>query len=242
MTTNPPGRWTEELDRLEGEALAEVNRLWTLAQVLSSTVHSVKNSLQVTGGNAELMEGQAGLDPALLRRAQTIRTQSMRAADALEALLAYARPASPEAESVDVAELVKGALEMRAYALSRARITVETRGTDAGMCVTTARRRLLLQLVLNLLLATESGIAGRTGAKIQVELQRDGTALRMRVTGSGVPTTTEAEGPSGEFGRERLSRVIEGLASALGVGLEQEDAEGGPRYSVTLPIARRLAG
>ena len=158
MTTNGRAAWTADLSLLSDDALEEVNRLWTITQVLSNTAHAVKNSLQVTGGNAEMMEAREGLDPALLRRAQTIRAQAARASDALESLLAYSRPSSPSVDVVELGELTRVALDMRAHSLSRARIVAEVKGSEDGPYFARTRRRELLQLLLNVLLGDGSRV------------------------------------------------------------------------------------
>jgi signal transduction histidine kinase len=213
-----------------------VNRLWTITQVLSNTVHAVKNSLQVTGGNAELLESREGLDPAIVRRAQTIRAQAMRASDALEALLAYSRPASESVDVVELGDLARMALEMRSHSLGRARITSDVTGTEGGPYLTRARRRDLLQLLLNLLLGSEAVITGWSGAKIVVGLGRRGSDVVIEVSASGSRASGAAEGPAGEFGLDLQQRVMKRLAAELGGVLECElSKEGGPKLALALP-------
>ncbi|NOT26436.1 MAG: hypothetical protein HOP16_10085 [Acidobacteria bacterium] len=243
-SVTPPGRgpWTADLSLLGDNALEEVNRLWTIAQVLSNTVHAVKNSLQVTGGNAELLESREGLDPAIIRRAQTIRAQATRASDALESLLAYSRPVSESPDVVELGDLARTALEMRSHSLGRARITADVTGVEGGPYLTRARRRDLLQLLLNLLLGSEAVIAGWSGAKIVIGLRRRGSDVVIEVSASGSPASAVTAGPAGEFGLDLQQRVMARLAAELGAVLECElSREGGPKLALALP-AQDAAG
>jgi len=236
VTTNGRAAWTADLTLLGDEALEEVNRLWTIAQVLSNTAHAVRNSLQVTGGNAELIESRDGLDPALLRRVQAIRTQAMRAAEALESLLVYSRPTSPSLELVEVGALVTAAIEMRSHSLGRARILSEFRAADGGSYVARVRRRDLLQLILNVMLAVEVAVAGRAGAKVVVSLSRRASDIFVEVIGEGAPTASASDESAGEFGFELQRRVMDRLAAGLGAVLSGDlSKEGTPSFSLVLP-------
>lgn len=236
VTTNGRAAWTADLTLLGDDALEEVNRLWTIAQVLSNTAHAVKNSLQVTGGNAELIESRDGLDPALLRRVQTIRAQAMRAADALDSLMLYSRATAPSVEPVEVGALMTSAMEMRSHSLGRARILSEVRAADGGPCVALARRRDLLQLFLNVLLAVEVALAGRAGAKIVVRLSRRASDIFVEVIGEGASAASVSHGPADDFGIELQRRVMDRLASGLGAALSSDfSRDSGPVFSVVLP-------
>ena len=243
VTTNGRAAWTADLTLLGDDALEEVNRLWTIAQVLSNTAHAVKNSLQVTGGNAELIESRDGLDPVLLRRVQTIRAQAVRAADALESLLTYSKPAPASVESVEVGALVTAAIEMRSHSLGRARILSEVRAADGGPYIALVRRRDLLQLLLNVLLAVEVAVAGRAGAKIVVRLSRRASDVFVEVTGERSPASVGSDGSAGEFGFELQRRVMERLAAGLGAVLSSDLSGGdGPTFSLVLPAIESAGG
>ena len=53
-----------------------LNRLATVARVLSGTAHDVNNALQIIGGSAELLEGQPGLAEPARRALTRIRSQA----------------------------------------------------------------------------------------------------------------------------------------------------------------------
>lgn len=234
MTTITP-TWTTDLHLLGETALEEVNRLWTVAQVLSNTAHAVKNSLQVTAGNAELMELRAGLDPALLRRVQTIRAQSLRASAAIDLLVEYARPStSSAAEPLELGELAEQALALRAHSHGRARIQARVDAADAGPYQVRVHRRGLLQLLLNLLLSAEAAIAGWSEATIVIRLGRSGPACSIDVEGSGTAAEPLDRVPV-PFGADQ-DRVMRTLAASLGATLHRSVAAcGAPAFALELP-------
>jgi signal transduction histidine kinase len=237
VTTHDSVVWTADLKLLGDEALEEVNRLWTIAQVLSNTVHSVRNSLQVTAGNAELMEARPGLEPSALRRLQTIRAQSVRAAETLESLLAYSRAPAQGAETVDIGALVGVALDMRSHSLGRARIGAEVTSADEGPYLARVRRRELLQLFLNVVLATESVVAGWSGATIVIRLGWRAPDVLIDVTGRGTPALSSPNESAAGFGPDLQDRVMNHLARGLGAVLRRDRSEAGePTISFTVPV------
>ena len=224
------------LDALDDDVLAEVNHLWTLARALANTAHAVNNSLQVIAGNAELMAAKPDLDPALLRRVQTIATQSERAASTIAALVAYSRPATPGTDSVDTGALVDTLLDMRAHSLARARIKIAVERHDEGSDKVRAPRRLLFQLVLNVLLLVEARLAGRSGATITIRLRRVGPSVTIEVSGTNSQPASHDVSPPGQDLTWMEQRVLPYLAGAAGVSVEQPNGpDRGTSFVLTLP-------
>jgi len=144
---------------IDGDALQEINRLVTVARVVSNAAHDLNNALQVIGGNAELLALKTG--PAEPRRVQAISTQTGRAAGALDRLMSYTRPAEAGRQSVDLEGLIEVALALRDFTVHRARITVTVTRSSETACLVSADRRLVLQIVLNLLLNAEQALSAR---------------------------------------------------------------------------------
>ena len=70
----------------------DVNRWWTIARSVSNVAHDLRNALQVISGNVEMMQLRRDLDAVTERRLQTIAAQALRAVEAMDPLLGYARP------------------------------------------------------------------------------------------------------------------------------------------------------
>jgi signal transduction histidine kinase len=164
---------------LSDEALAEINRLWTIVRAFSNAAHDVNNDLQVIGGSAELLERRE-LDPAVRRRVEAIREQAAAAAATINRLLAYSRadPAAPG--PIELSQVVTAAVAMRRSSLSRARIGIAIESMPQP-CWAVADGRRTLQALLDTLLAAEGMAKGRPNARILVRVEHDRDTLAIQV-------------------------------------------------------------
>ena len=162
---------------LPDAALAEINRLWTIVRAFSNVAHDVNNALQVITGNAELLAAQP-IDDDVARRAETMRTQALRAAAVLDRLLKYTRARTLSIETLDVWPVVEAAVALRMASLNRRRIRLTAERSDVRPLVAQADGAVLLQVLLDLLLAAENGRAALPGAQFVVRaIWRDGHAV-----------------------------------------------------------------
>jgi K+-sensing histidine kinase KdpD len=179
---------------LSDDALEELNRLWTVARIFSSTAHDVNNALQVISGSAEMLEAQSGLDEATERRVVAIRRQAARAAEAIDRLLTYARSTGGGVQHVDAAPLVQAAVAMRAFSLNRARVTVEPAWPADESWPVRADPRKALQLLLNVLLEFERVFAATTSARLRIDISREAADIVITATGEGEGESAGAGG------------------------------------------------
>jgi len=158
---------------LDFDELLEVNRLRIVARVVSNAAHDINNALQVIGGSAEMLGIRTTLGPTEQRRVHAIASQAERIAATLEGLSSITRSdGGGGRQMVDLMRLADDAVALRAFSLSRARITVTVDRSSGVSCVVPADRRRLLQVFLNLLLNVEKALAGRPDSVLTIRFER----------------------------------------------------------------------
>jgi signal transduction histidine kinase len=181
VTPIPPG---------SDDALVGLNRLATIARLLSGAAHEVNNALQVISGTIEILEMRADLPPGAVEALARIKAQSARAAAALGSVMLVARAARGTRVPVNLREVAESSLALRDFAIRRARLSAHLEVDPGPPYLVTADRSDLQQVVLNLIINAEQALAGRTGT-ILVRLTREGDAILLQVIdeGSGLQIT-----------------------------------------------------
>ncbi len=197
-----------------------LNRLATVARLVSGAAHEVNNALQVISGSVELLQGRTDLHETVRKGMERIGAQAARAAAAMTGVTTLSRAQTDAREEIDLRELTARAVGLRRYAIERAdiKVSVETPATSVLVVGNAAH---LLQVVLNLVDNAEQALAGRKGGQIQVQVAEDGqdVIVRVRDNGPGVP-------------REDRDRVFEPFVSSR---------SGGGSPGLGLPVARLIA-
>jgi two-component system C4-dicarboxylate transport sensor histidine kinase DctB len=231
----------------DGRTVEEANRLRTIVRVLSNTAHDINNVLQIISGSAELLAMKATIGEPERQRIQRVSVQTLRAADLLERLSAYARPGESGRQTVDLGGVVDLALGFREFSFRRARLEVELHRADPPALMISGDRRRLVQLLLNLFLNAEQALAGRSDPKLRIAMaRRPGAAvLIVADNGPGLSPALRAAaldrdtvpGLTSELGGVGLW-VVGRIASDHGGCLELDEADGGGlRVTLTLPLA-----
>jgi signal transduction histidine kinase len=181
VTLTPPG---------SDDALVGLNRLATIARLLSGAAHEVNNALQVISGTIEILEMRSDLPPGTTEALARIKAQSARAAAALGSVMLFARTTRGPRGPVNLREIVESSLELRDFAIRRARLVARLEVEPGPPYLVTADRGDLQQVILNLIVNAEQALAGRTGS-VLVRLTRDGDAIVLQVIdeGSGLRIT-----------------------------------------------------
>jgi two-component system C4-dicarboxylate transport sensor histidine kinase DctB len=162
--------------------LITLNRSATVARLLAGVAHEVNNALQVIGGTAELLQDSV-LPEAVAKGLQRIHAQHARAA--LAEVMAFSRQRPDARGAVNLRDLVTRAIALRAYAVSRARLTITPRmPTDAQLHVD-GSALLLHQALLNLIVNAEQALAERPGGAIVVDVERQDGWVQVCVSDNG---------------------------------------------------------
>jgi C4-dicarboxylate-specific signal transduction histidine kinase len=226
-------RWSnDELDAL--------NRLTTVARLLSTAVHDAGNWLQIVSGHAELLALRPDDPVKTQARAHTIQTHAEQTAARLRELAALARPPEGAPRRLLLRAMAERAVELRRYSLNRRQIAVSIADTGADLAVR-AHETELLRLLANLILDAEEGVAGHSPAAIRLAVSTDGAWARLVVSRTGAGFTAERLAslfdPAGQAGDPWASLAAAGaLATTLGGSLAAEAAhQPGAALVLSLP-------
>jgi len=181
-----PPTWTpERLDAL--------NRLTTVAKLLSTAVHETGNALQVISGHAEMLDSRPD-DPAKTRvRAKTIKLHADQAGVRLRTLVALATASPGPPRKLDLRSLANRAIDLRRYSLGRAQIAV-TVDSDRENVPVMGDEFVLIRIIANLLLHIEDGVRGVPGAAIRVVIAVSPPSTSLTISRNGPPLAPGAVG------------------------------------------------
>jgi len=196
-------------------------------EFIGMLAHELRNPLAPIRTAVELMERLPANDPVQAEMRGIVDRQSAQLIRIVDDMLDIARITSGrlsvERASVDLAEVVAGAVEIATPGMEQAQHTLSLQLPDAPLVVTGDLGR-LIQAVANLL--TNATRFTPAGGSIGVTAERDGeyAALRVRDNGRGI-RQAEVEGIFGMFvqGKEPIHRVGGGLG--IGLALVRRIAE-----------------
>jgi signal transduction histidine kinase len=170
---------------MQTDDLITLNRSATVARLLAGVVHEVNNALQVIGGTTELLQDLPGLSEPVLKGLQRIHAQNTRAAAALSEVMMFSRQKNDVHGIVNMREVMSRSVALRAYAISRARLSIAQQAPSDGRVSVEGSATLLQQALLNLIINAEQALDGRPSGTISVEVDRDGESVRVRVSDDG---------------------------------------------------------
>jgi signal transduction histidine kinase len=185
--------------------LVQKERLAALGQVAGGVAHEIRNPLAAIANAAYYLKRKVVAEPGsrVERHLGIIEEQIAHANEVITRLLDFARGSTPEAQRLDVAELVAEALGQAQLPKT---VRVEKK-LDAGLAVR-ADRRQMVQVLVNLLTNASQAMEGKGRIVVRAAKENGGVAIRVIDSGPGIAS-------------EHLARVFEPLYStkAVGVGL-----------------------
>ncbi len=138
------------------ERLFQAQKLASLGELISGIAHELNNPLSSVLAHAQLLN----MDPSMPERAREslrwIEEEARRAANIVQNLLDFARKRPPRKELVDVNELVRKTLALRAYEMRVENIEVKTE--FASLPLTSADPQQLQQVFLNIIVNAEQAM------------------------------------------------------------------------------------
>ena len=232
---------TEEL-RLR-EQLVRGERLSALGEFVTGVAHEVNNPLQTIIGSLELVLDQH-LDPGIRGDVERARAEAGRAGRIVRNLLRFVRQAPNDRLLLDLNEIVKATMTVRAYELEMAGIQIQEEYAPM-LPLVLANREEIQQVILNLVMNAQQAMSNYGGAhKLSVRTFMFGSdaVVEVRDTGPGIPAelagkvfepffTTKSIGAGPGLG---LSLSL-GIANAHQGHLELMDAASGCCFRLTLP-------
>ena len=160
-------RDVSERKRLEDQArdlyhpAAAAEKLAALGQTISGVAHELNNPLATILTWAERLS-QRPVDDQTRRGLETILSESERAAKIVRNLLTFARKRHTTRAMVDVNQIVRETLALRAYEQNLANITI-IEALAAGLPLAFADPHQFQQVLLNLIINAEQAMLGAHG-------------------------------------------------------------------------------
>ena len=220
-----------------------LNRLATIARLLSGATHEVNNALQVIGGTVELLEARTDLPAQVVTGLARLRTQGDRAATAIAAVTQFSRARPGMRERLNMRDLTAQCVALRMFAVRRAGLTLEHSVVTGRSLLVEGSSVELQQVVLNLIINAEQALAG-TGERIQVHVFDDADAVNVRVSDRGPGIRTDlgedifdllvsSRAPAEAAGLGLAAARL--IATAHGGTLTQEPTDAGASFLLRIP-------
>lgn len=234
---------TEEV-RLR-EQLVRGERLSAIGEFVSGVAHEINNPLQSIIGSLELVLEQ-DLDAAHRSDIERARFEAGRAGRIVRNLLRFVRQAPNERLLLELNEVVKATMSVRAYELEMAGIAIREEYAPL-LPLVLANRDEIQQVILNLVMNAQQAMSDPNGTRmlsIRTFMSGVDAVLEVRDTGPGIPAefagrifepffTTRSAGAGPGLG---LSLSL-GIANAHQGQLEHVAAPVGCCFRLTLPGA-----
>lgn len=241
-------RFEEELAQ-QREALHQSEKMTALGTLLAGVAHELNNPLAVVvGRSAILAEALEGSPYA--RGVAKLRDAADRCSRIVKTFLAMARQSGPRRMTVDINELVEGALDVTGYGLRTAGVTVAC-DLDPDLPLTHADGDQIVQIFINLIVNAQHALAAEEAAerRLAITTRHDAKAESIRVTvadnGPGIPPAIASRIFDPFFTTKQVGQgtgmglaVSRGMAEAQGGTLELLSAAKGATFRLSLPIAR----
>lgn len=170
--------------------LAQREKLAAMGQMMTGAAHELNNPLTAILGVSDLLREHA-TDDATRRRADLILQQARRAANIVQNLLAFSRPAALGNAKVGVAEIVERVLLAQRTLLEERGIRVKCEAPP-DLPRIEGDARLLSQVFTNLITNAEQSIAAARGSgTIDISMSRQGNHVCISFSDDGAGISPE---------------------------------------------------
>ena len=171
--------------------LLQAEKMAALGQTISGVAHELNNPLATIHSWAERLTERETLDPAVRRGLDTILSESQRAARIVRNLLTFARKRQTTRAMVDVNQVVRETLALRAYEQHVSNVTILD-ALAAGLPQVFADGHQVQQVLLNLVINAEQAMLSTNGRGILVvrtwhDPSQEAVVLEINDDGPGIP-------------------------------------------------------
>lgn len=172
------------------QQLLQAEKLAALGQTISGVAHELNNPLATILTSAERL-AQRPLDPPVKRAVETILGESERAAKIVRSLLTFARKRQSTRAMVDMNQVVRSTLALRAYEQRVTNITV-INALASGLPQVFADAHQIQQVLLNLIINAEQAMLSARGQGTLVirswhDADAESVLLEINDDGPGIP-------------------------------------------------------
>jgi two-component system, cell cycle sensor histidine kinase and response regulator CckA len=171
--------------------LLQAEKMAALGQTISGVAHELNNPLATIHSWAERLTERETLDPAVRRGLDTILSESQRAARIVRNLLTFARKRQTTRAMVDVNQVVRETVALRAYEQHVSNVTIID-ALAAGLPQVFADGHQVQQVLLNLIINAEQAMLSTNGRGILVvrtwhDPAQEAVILEINDDGPGIP-------------------------------------------------------
>jgi two-component system NtrC family sensor kinase len=229
--------------------LLQAEKMAALGQTISGVAHELNNPLATILSWAERLSQRPGLEDPVRRGLETILGESERAARIVRNLLTFARKRQTTRAMVDVNQVVRETLALRAYEQRVSNITVLD-ALAAGLPQVFADGYQIQQVLLNLIINAEQAMLTANGRGVLVvrtwhDADQDTVVLEINDDGPGIPGdlqpkifdpffTTKEVGQGTGLGLTVAYAIVQEHGGRL--RLESRDG-GGASFYVEVPVS-----
>ena len=179
------------------QQLLQAEKMAALGQTISGVAHELNNPLATILSCAERLSARPTADEPLRRGLETILSESERAARIVRNLLTFARKRQTTRAMVDVNQVVRETLALRAYEQHVTNVTVID-ALAAGLPQVFADRYQVQQVLLNLVINAEQAMVAAHGRGTLVvrtwhDTDRESVLLEINDDGPGIPDEVQAK-------------------------------------------------
>jgi PAS domain S-box-containing protein len=192
ITKDLTERKKAEQERKQLEQKAQfASRLASVGELASGVAHEINNPLTGVIGYAHLLLARKDISRDVRHDLEIINEGSQRVAGIVKKLLAFARQTKPEQRYVNINELIRNTLDLRAYELAASNIKVTLQLTR-DLPMTIADPGQLQQVFLNLIInaETEMKIANDRG-RLSIKTEKINNTIRITFKDTGPGITKE---------------------------------------------------
>ena len=185
-----------DLKRME-QQLIQSEKLAAMGQMIAGVAHELNNPLTVVLGVSELLR-ERSREESTARQLDLVYRQARQAANIVQSLLAFSRPAAPRKTQIDLPEVIAKTLQLHEHSLRNNRISVEIHPAAGNLSngshpIVLGDANQLMQVFLNLITNAEQAIReirdhgtlhirfGRIGDRACVTVEDDGVGISKEV-------------------------------------------------------------
>jgi signal transduction histidine kinase/CheY-like chemotaxis protein len=233
--------------------LLQAEKMAALGQTVSGVAHELNNPLATILSWAERLS-QRTLDEPVRRGLEVILSESERAARIVRNLLTFARKRQTTRAMVDVNQVIRETLALRAYEQRVTNISVID-GLAAGLPQVFADGHQVQQVLLNLVINAEQAMLTANGRGILVvrtwhDAERESVVLEINDDGPGIPDDLQPKIFDPFFTTKEVGKGT-GLGLTVAYAIVQEHGgrirlrsqpNGGASFYVELPVTGAKLG
>jgi signal transduction histidine kinase/BarA-like signal transduction histidine kinase len=227
--------------------LLQAEKMAALGQTVSGVAHELNNPLATILSWAERLSQRTTLEEPVRRGLETILSESDRAARIVRNLLTFARKRQTTRAMVDVNQVVRETLALRAYEQRVTNITIID-ALAAGLPNVFADGHQMQQVLLNLVINAEQAMLSANGRGTLVvrtwhDADQDSVVLEINDDGPGIPDELQPKIFDPFFTTKEVGKgtglgltVAYAIVQEHGGRIRVESRPGGASFYVELPV------